>query len=362
MQNGVLRAVMFFLYQRAKNPKRILVFRTGSIGDTICAMPAIAAIRSHFKHASIHILTNAGNFHTNLVSMQRLLDPAYYDKLIDYHGYRPKELLKILKDGEYDLVIELPQNEASMLTELRNMFFFRFANIRSGWGWGVHTFFSFRQTQEKWMRFPSETERLLAILKKHQVASRVGGYPLNLRDEDKSMVELLLNHAFREYPSKARLVGLVPGAKRPQNRYPLDRFVALATWLKDKGYAVAVIGGPEDVELGNAIATHPGIISFCGKLTPVQSAILLSKCVITISNDTGPMHLSYAAGTPVIAIFSSRDFPDKWFPPPGNIAIRNESIHCSLCLSEVCSNNICMQGISLSRIQIAFQEFEKNFA
>jgi heptosyltransferase-3 len=47
----------------------------------------------------------------------------------------------------------------------------------------------------------------------------------------------------------------------------------------------------------------------------------------TISNDTGPMHLSYAVGTPVIALFSSRDFPGIWYPPQDgyNVVIRAKS-------------------------------------
>jgi ADP-heptose:LPS heptosyltransferase len=93
-------------------------------------------------------------------------------------------------------------------------------------------------------------------------------------------------------------------------------------------------------------------------LSPAQSAVLLSKCVIAISNDTGPMHLSYVVKTPVIGIFSSRDFQQKWFPPEGNMALRNYNVHCSLCFSESCSNNICMQGIPLEEVKSAFVKLE----
>ena len=293
--------------------------------------------------------------------MERLLDPFYYDELIDYNGYKPKELLRLIKRNKYDLIIELPQNEVSLFTELRNMIFFRVAHIKSGWGWQVHTSFSFRQTQERCLTFPSETQRLLSILRKKKIVPQHANnnYPLYLNEEDKQRIHELLVESFRGNPMRGHLVALVPGAKRPQNRYPLKRFVELAGWLHDKGYKVAVIGGPEDIAYGEAIAIYPDVVSFCGKLTPVQSAILMSKCFLTISNDTGPMHLSYAAGTPVIAIFSSRDFPGKWFPTEGNIALRNNHVHCSLCLSETCQNNICMQGIPIEEIKEAFIVMEK---
>ncbi len=101
-----------------------------------------------------------------------------------------------------------------------------------------------------------------------------------------------------------------------------------------------------------------GVVSFAGKLTPIQSSVLLSRCFLAISNDTGPMHLSYAVGTPVLGIFSSRDFQQKWFPPKGNIALRNNLVPCSLCFSEVCADNICMKGISLDAVKDAFIELE----
>jgi ADP-heptose:LPS heptosyltransferase len=361
IQNGLLTFVKFLLFKnKLLTKERILIFRTGSIGDAICALPAIVAIRDHFTTAQVHILSNAGNSSAKLVSMQRLLNPKYYDEFIDYNGYKPKELLKLLKRNQYDLVIELPQSEVSFFSELRNMIFFRLAKIDSGWGWQVHTFFSFRQTQERWLTFPSETERLLSILRQNKITIQdTGNYPLYLSEADRYRVDELIQKYFSGFTSRNQLVALVPGAKRPQNRYPLNRFIELAGWLHSKGYRVAVVGGPEDITYGEAIAIYPEVISFCGLLTPVQSAILLSRCFLTIANDTGPMHLSYAAGTPVIGIYSSRDFPQKWFPPQGNIALRNSHVHCSLCLSEACQNNICMQGIPIEEIKDAFVAIEK---
>lgn len=362
IQNLILRLIKLTLYTECIKYDKIIIFRTGSIGDTICAFPAIVAIRKHFNHSQIHILTNAGNLHTNLVSMERILDSAFYDRLIDYNGYTSRQLFNYLRKEQYDLIIELPQNEASLFVELRNMIFFRFARIRSGFGWQVHTSFVFRQTQERHLKFESETQTLLSILKRNKIVIQSPNlYPLNLTDEDRSTVETILRLNFSEVEDHNRLIALVPGAKRLQNRYPLIRFVELAKWLSDKKYKIIVIGGSEDVKFGDAIAINSGIISFCGKLTPMQSAILMSKCFLTISNDTGPMHLSYAIGTPVIGLFSSRDFPAKWFPPVGNIVLRNDHVHCSVCLSENCKNNICMQGISLESIKEAFSEMERRF-
>src|SRR5690349_14196661 len=137
VKNLILRLSASLLFTSTKSPKKVLLFRTGSIGDNICAMPAIVSIRRHFKDAELHILTNAGG--KNLVSLENLLSAEYYDRIIDYSGTPRRALLRILKEGSYDLVIELPQDQASLMTELRNMLFFRLAGIRSGFGWEVNT-------------------------------------------------------------------------------------------------------------------------------------------------------------------------------------------------------------------------------
>jgi ADP-heptose:LPS heptosyltransferase len=352
LKNIAIRVARFLLFAGLKRPvKKILLFRTGSIGDNVCAMPAIVSIRKHFADAELHILTNAGG--KNLVSLENLLAAEYYDHIIDYSGTSRSELFKTLKAAGYDLVIELPQDQVSLRSEVRNMVFFRMAGIRSGFGWQVNTDFSFRRTQEKAGGFISERERLLKMLQAEGVTCMTGEYPLKM-----GKTKLQLDSILQQLSSR-NIVALVPGAKRSQNRYPLDRFIELGKWLGTKGYSTIVVGGPDDRAMGATIESSvPGSKSFCGLLDAVESAALLAKCQLTISNDTGPMHLSYAVGTPVIGLFSSRDFQEKWFPPSPSIALRNYNVHCSLCFSETCSNNICMQGIPLDEVKNAFLKLE----
>src|SRR5215831_9441730 len=111
--NFVLGAFQKLLYRRANSPSRILIFRTGSLGDNICAMPAINAIRKKFPQARIDILTNAGK--TNLVTLDKLLSPACYDTIIDYLGTSISSLFKKLRKNGYELVVYLPQVDAPFL-------------------------------------------------------------------------------------------------------------------------------------------------------------------------------------------------------------------------------------------------------
>ncbi len=358
-QNTIIAFLRVILYRSIQDPKKVLVFRTGSIGDNICALPALVSIRRAFPKAQLDILSNAGS--RNLVSLQAIYDTSQYNRIIDYLGHSPRQLLQLLRQERYDLVIELPQDQVRLMQAIRNIIFFKMANARSAFGWQVNTVFSSRQRQEVHSTFQSERDRLLNILRPFIPVVESAVFPLNITTSDQQVVA----EAWKLMDPSKKKIAIVPGAKRPQNRYPIQRMIQLANWIASRNYEVVVVGGPEDATVADQMKGD-GIHAFCGVLTPVQSAVLLSKCAITISNDTGPMHLSYAVGTPVVALFSSRDFPGKWFPPATafdtktpNVVLRNNHVHCSLCFSETCDNNICMQGIPLEAVKDAFLQIEE---
>jgi ADP-heptose:LPS heptosyltransferase len=356
IQNLIIRFWGSLLFTKADDqPRRILIFRTGSIGDNICAIPAIVAIREHYNAAEILLMTDAGA--QNMVGLGKLLSSSYYDGVIDSR-LPAAQLRREIQSRKIDLVIELPQNIITLWVELRNMLFFRMAGVKSGFGWQVTTVYSFERTQERSLKFISETANLLDILQRNGVTIPASyQYPLEVSPDDRHTINAILADSGLRPESRNR-IAIVPGAKRQMNRYPFERFVELVSWLRMRGNEIVVVGANEDIEKGKQLEEIDGVVSFCGRLTPIQSAVLLSHCQLTISNDTGPMHLSYAVGTPVIGLFSSRDFQEKWFPPSPSIALRNYNVHCSLCFSETCANNICMQGIPLDEVKNAFLKLE----
>lgn len=343
--NAVLRLLEKVLFRKQTEPGHILVFRTGSLGDNICALPSLLAIRKRYKNARIDILVNQGG--SNLVSLEQLMDPSCYDEIINYLNLPRKEVVAILRKRKYDLVIQLPQTGSSFRRLLRDLFFFRLI-CKYGFGWRLSTVPFFRQVQEQYVLFPNETHRLALLLADYGIQVDEREYALNITKQDDEYVSVAFNEAVQ---NSRDCIAVVVGAKRPQNRWPVEYFNEVIQAYISK-YNILLIGGPEDNAITNRLQRHENIFNFCGKLTPLQSAALIKRCKLVVSNDTGPMHLTYAVKTPVIAIFSSRDFPGKWFPPesPENIINRSYGIHCSLCLSENCSNNICMQQIKPSLI------------
>ncbi len=361
VSNWVVNVFRKLLFNKPKAPGRILVFRTGSLGDNLCAMPAIIAIRRQFPTAQLDILANAGK--ANLVTLEKLLNPASYDSIIDYFGYSKKSLFSILRQKRYDTIIYLPQTGITFFRLIRDMFFFRFV-ARSGFGWEKSQVNYWRQTQEKFIAFENEITRLNTLLTKNGIKVNDNDFPLYVQQADQQYVDEYFEK--QGISDKRKNIAVVVGAKRPQNRWPIHYFKAVIDHF-NKDYHIILVGGPEDKALTVAFKGMENIFDCCGYFTPIQSTLALSKCCLTISNDTGPMHLSYAVGTPTIALFSSRDFPGKWFPPdnPSNRVFRSPDVHCSLCLSETCKNNICMQDISpirvITEVESLLQQLKPSF-
>ncbi|SFV31389.1 glycosyltransferase family 9 protein [Thermoflavifilum thermophilum] len=360
IQNGVLWLCQRLFFRPVKKNKypirRILIFRTGSLGDSICALPAMYAIRRNFPDAQIDVLTNAGA--ENLVSLGALIDSSLVNEILNYYNIPKIALFKLLKLKKYDVFIQLPQYDAGLFRQIRDIFIARALGIRHAFGWQVASTRFLACYQAKYIRFKNERDRLLEILERNGLQTFGCVFPLGITPEVKQKVEQMMRE--NRLHDKSKNVGMVVGAKRSQNRWPLAYFQELADILLASHDCVLLFGGPEDADLAGQIQGQ-GVWNFCGKLTPLETAEMMKYCRLVISNDTGPMHLAYAVGTPVIALFSSRDYPGKWYPPADgkNIVLRNDRLFCKNCFHDEVQGNMCLKRIGVRRVMESIKSMLK---
>lgn len=344
--NALLQALQWMLYRPVHEPGRLLLFRTGSFGDGLCALPAIHAIRRQFPDARIDILTNTGHAHKSLVSIDQLLAPGVVHQVIDYQGVPLRRLARLLREQQYDAVIQLPQYSAPWRRLVRDMLVFRLlCRIPAGFGWRWDHVPVFTQAQESCGHAINERSRLLDLLEQNGIAKgSETDFRLHLTAADRAAADALLRVRLR---SGKPMIGLVIGAKRPQNRWPLAGFAAVCAHFSGT-HEIVLIGGPDDEALAQQLEAQYPVVSLCGALTPLQNACVMQQCRLVLSNDTGPMHLAYAVGTPLVALFSARDLPGRWYPPKreNTMVFRTFGLACSTCFSETCADNICMKKIN----------------
>ncbi|MBL8670252.1 MAG: glycosyltransferase family 9 protein, partial [Alphaproteobacteria bacterium] len=123
-------------------------------------------------------------------------------------------------------------------------------------------------------------------------------------------------------PSRAAI--LVPGASpsRPLKRWPAAAFGAVAAQLQALGIVSVVVGTAQERDAARAIvAACPGTIDLVGQTSIAELATLCRGAVVTIGNDTGPMHLAALVGCPVVVLYASDSDPAMTAPLGPSVSI-----------------------------------------
>jgi heptosyltransferase-2 len=153
---------------------------------------------------------------------------------------------------------------------------------------------------------------------------------------------------------------LNPGAEYgPAKRWPMEKFIAAASEIQKRTNCTwLVFGGQADVEIASriesAMASPPSAIwNLAGKTSLRELMTLLKICRVLLTNDSGPMHVAAALGTPVVVPFGSTS-PELTGPAlPGDPQHRllKSDAPCSPCFLRECPIDFrCLNGISAERV------------
>ena len=133
------------------------------------------------------------------------------------------------------------------------------------------------------------------------------------------------------------LVLLQPGATDPRRRWPVRRFAALGDLLAGEGALVAVNGSAEEGPLVRELIgamRHPAI-DLSGKASLGALCGILARSALVVSNDTGPLHLALALGTPAVGIYWLTNLIESApLRQEGHRAAVSLRVHCSVCGEE----------------------------
>jgi lipopolysaccharide heptosyltransferase II len=148
-----------------------------------------------------------------------------------------------------------------------------------------------------------------------------------------------------------RIIGLQPGASWPAKIWKKEGFAALGDRLHKEGYKVVLFGGPKDrhitKEVYELMKTKP-MLANGGSLR--GDAALIEKLNCFVTNDHGPMHISAAVGTPLVAVFGPGE-PEIWFPYEDKkyVFIQNRQ-KCAPCRKKECEDMKCMKAVSVEQV------------
>ena len=156
------------------------------------------------------------------------------------------------------------------------------------------------------------------------------------------------------------LLGLNPGAEYgPAKRWPVERFAAAARELQERAHCLwLIVGGKGDSALAEQVASAFDASGFtfhnlCGKTSLRELMALLKSCRALLTNDTGPMHVAAALGTPVVVPFGSTSpgLTGPGLPGDPRHRLLESGVPCSPCFLRECPIDFrCMNSISVERV------------
>ena len=318
----------------------ILLIRLSSLGDIVLTTPAIRAVRANFPNAYIAMLV-AKQSADVLLENPNLDEIITFDRLAkDKDTGEMWRIVRLLRERKFTLAIDL---QRKFRTEM--LMYLSGATERVGKGWLC-------------------TTRVLEQGNKHATAHyfdllHAAGIPA----EDPELELFLAESERRDVVQKlktagvvdARLkVGLFPGAGWKLREWMPERFAAIGDRLVQYFDAdVLIFGGQKESELVHTVANlmHTRPIPFAGNLQIRQLAACIEQCNLFVTNDTGPMHIAAAVGTPTVSLFGPGNHIR--FQPLGALhqTIRH-AVPCSPCkqFTDKCKDNICMKGIGVDEV------------
>jgi lipopolysaccharide heptosyltransferase II len=180
---------------------------------------------------------------------------------------------------------------------------------------------------------------------------------LSLRAGDMAYVAAGSRLAARGVDIARPWVVLHPGATAPSRRYPAESYARVASMLARDGVHVVVTGTDDERAIVDAVAGDtPGVHGFAGEFSVEEMAALLSMAALLIANNTGPIHMAAAFGTPVVDVYAATNPQHTPWMTPARVLTHD--VPCANCMSSVCpeGHHDCLRKITPLEVVQAARE------
>jgi len=304
------------------------------IGNLVQASPTLRSLRNKFAESEIVFLTLDQN--KGVYEGSGLYDIAIYLRLTTLWDFT-RELIKLfftLRSFNFNLIVNL--EPLAYFGELISFY----AGVGDRVGYvipGRTSLFTkgveFREDEHIARTF-YRTLKVFDIddkpLDEDLVPERIPLRP----SEERAAGELL---AAEEVNSDDFIVGINVNASDVaiERRWPLENFAALSDLLQQRlGAKVLLVGAPDEVSyVESAIAMmRETPVNFAGRTTLREVVALMDRMDLFITNDSGPLHLAYAMGTPTISLFGP-ETPERYGPIGKKHRAIFKRVDCSPCLN-----------------------------
>ena len=297
--------------------KNILAVRLDNIGDVVMLGPALRAVKETSPQARLTLLASPAG--STAVPLLPWIDdvitwrPIWQDVggCMPFHPARERELINMLAERQFDAALIF--TSFSQTPHIPGYVCY-LAGIPLRAGESKEFGGSTLTTELKGSPDDlHQVERNLRLVEHLGFVARDRRLMLAIPEEARQAVPSLLERA-RLNPDAPFLL-VHPGASAQARRYPVERFGIVARLLTRRGWPILVTGVEREAVLLAELMQHaPDARCLVGGATLAEYAALVERAALVICNDTLPMHLADAVGTPEVVLFSGTDYEEQWRP------------------------------------------------
>ncbi len=355
------------------SPRRILVRGVNWLGDAVMTTPALLRLRARFPEAHIALLTPA-----KLRDLW-LQHPAINETIAIGPDDGLASVGRKLRGGNYEVALVLPNSPRSALEVWLAKIPRRVGYARPWRNWFLTQAIPTRPGHARMhKRSGGEIKRLVASTpvaerqtpesSAHQMHEYLHLTAVLGANPEPTTPTLVVTQDEIETAKKkfglenitGPILGLNPGAEYgPAKRWPADRFIAAAQEIQKRTNCIWLLfGGAAERARAEHIATALRASAWvthnlAGQTSLRELMALFNFCRVLLTNDSGPMHVAAALGTPVVVPFGSTspELTGPGLPADPRHRILKGDAPCAPCFLRACPIDFrCMNGISVERV------------
>ncbi len=331
-------------------PSRILIIKPSSLGDVATTLPLLCDLRRAHPHARIDwllhpafksLVENHDALHAILPFDRKRLGAWFYKPSAFAGLFR---LIRTLRKNKYDAVIDAQGLlRSALFTRLTS------APIRIGFG-DAREAAPLAYTHKVWL--PEGGKKMLAVDRMRALGKPLGTNPTTPADFRLPLQPAAVEKAAALLPS-GDFVTVIPGARWNTKRWPIDRYTQIVQNLLAQNAPVLLLGSPDEKPLCDQIVAQletrnaklETVVNLAGKTDLATMSALLARTRLLIANDSGPLHVAAALGTPAVALYGPTN---PAFVGPHNQLhnVLRHDVPCFPCRHRDCSHHSCMNGLT----------------
>lgn len=286
-----------------KTIKRILVLRFSSIGDIVLTTPVLRCLKRKYPDVELHYFTKK--------SFAGILEANPNVDVVHTLKDDLQENISTLKALDFDTVIDLHHNLRTLRVKralgVNRTYYFPKLNVEK-----------WLYVNLKWNLMPptSIVERYFKAVAPLGVVNDGEGLDFFIPEEKETTKDDIPMGHWMGY------VACVVGGSFATKQFPENKW---KEFVQQCTYPIILLGGPEDKVLADTIAAVDTnkIYNACGKFSLMESADLVKKAKVVISNDTGLMHIAAAFQKPMISLWGNTTVGLGMFPYYGSNNLSN---------------------------------------